>query len=348
MPCAFFHGTIHHEKSRFFSELRTVSANYLSASRADIPRALPVGFLHREDVSLLKRNEEKENTLACKLLEQQQLHLGILYYLISGSTKSAEFNSSRKSLFYPQHALTSTFILHPNLLVGCRNSSLASGLEGLAVREDLSVTNDVMSNDGRRLQEGVLEELLTLNQAEDALPNYLSGPDGNDEPPADEVLAALGSNSISPGPELTATKVDCTSGENHPHGEIKARNRERRNLLQRGESCHAPLLNAPTGTNQHPETERKPIDTPEDQSPTSEQQEPDLLEWTDLFKVSTQDGDSPACFEHTRGLLPIGVCDSLGIGPVPSRFDIYERKNLDIIPKVWKLNNCFLCAYSPK
>lgn len=231
-------------------------------------------------------------------------------------------------------------------------SSWASDFEGLAVRQDPSVTNGVMSSDELGLQEGLSEDLSTPNQAENLLPNYLSSPDGNDTPFANEVPVALGSNSISPGPELTltATNKDCSSGDNHPPDGDKVRKRKRgRDLLQRGEFCPAPLLNAPTSTNQRPEIEREPIDTPEGQSSTgSEQQESDLLGWPDLFKISTQDGDSPACFEHTRGLLPIGVCDSLGTGPVPSRFDIYERKNPDIIPKTWKFNNCFLCAYSPK
>lgn len=223
-------------------------------------------------------------------------------------------------------------------------SAWASELEGLAVRQDPSVTSGVMSSDE------LSEDLSTPNQPGSASPNYLSSPDGSDMPPANEDPVALGSNSMSPGPELTATTSDCSSGANHPQVGVKALKRRRRgDLLQRGESCPAPLLDAPTSTNQRTETERKPTDTPENQSHTgTDQQEPDLLEWPDLFKLSTQDGDSPACFEHTRGLLPIGVCDSLGKGPVPSRFDVFEQKNPDIIPKAWRLNSCFLCAYSPK
>lgn len=211
---------------------------------------------------------------------------------------------------------------------------------------DLSVTSSFMSSDELGLREGLSEDMSTPSQPGNAFPNYLSSLDGNDMPSTNEAPVALGSNSISPGPELTATKLDCSSGDNHPQVGVKARKRKRRrDLLKRGEFCPAPLLDAPTSTNQHPEIERKPIDTFEDQSPTgTEKQQPDLLGWPDLFKISTQDGDSPACFEHTRGLLPIGVCDSLGTGPVPSRFDIYERKNPDIIPKTWKFNSCFLCA----
>lgn len=216
----------------------------------------------------------------------------------------------------------------------------ASELEGLVVRQDPSVTSGDMSSDE------LSQAQSTPNQPGSASPHYLSSPDGSNMPSANEDAASLGSNSMSPGPELAATTSDCSSGANHPEAGVKARKRRRRgDLLQRGESCPAPLLDAPTSTNQRPEIERKPIDTPENQSPTgTEQQEPDLLGWADLFKLSTQDGDSPACFQHTRGLLPIGVCDSLGTGPVPSRFDIFEEKNLDIIPKAWKLNSCFLCA----
>lgn len=206
-----------------------------------------------------------------------------------------------------------------------------------------------MSSDERAPQEALSEGPSVSYHPGDALPDYLSSPDGHDLASANEAPVAFGSNSIGPGPELTATKTKCSSRDNHPQGGAQARKQKRRrDLLKRGELCPAPLLDAPTSANQHPETERKPIYKVENQSPTgTEQSEPDLLEWPDLFKISTQAGDSPACFEHTRGLLPIGVCDFLGTGPVPSRFDIYERKNPDIIPKAWKLNNCFLCAYSP-
>ena len=218
----------------------------------------------------------------------------------------------------------------------------------MAIRQDPSMTSSVLRSNERALQEGLSEGLSTSNQQGNALPNYLASPHEYDKPSANEALNALGLNSISTGPVLTSTKTDCSSGGNHPQGRVKARKRKRRrDLLKRGESCPAPLLDAPTNTNQHPETELKPIDTLEYQSPNGmEQSEPDFFDWSTIFKISTQDGDSPTCFEQTRGLLPIGVCDSFGTGPVPSRFDIYERKNPDIIPKAWKLNNCFLCGYS--
>lgn len=241
--------------------------------------------------------------------------------------------------------MRSVFIL--TYLWAVHASAWASNLERLAVREDPSVTSGVMSSDERAPQEGLSEGLSTFYRLGNALPDYLSNPDGNDMPSTDEAPVAFGSNSIGPGPELTAAKTECSSRDDlPPQGGVQARKRRRRrDLLKRGGLCPAPLLDAPGSTNQHPETEQNPIDTLENQSPTgTEQSDPDLPEWQDLFKISTQDGDSPACFEHTRGLLPIGVCDSLGTGPVPSRFDIYERKNLDIIPKAWRLNNCYLCA----
>lgn len=260
--------------------------------------------------------------------------------------KLADLYSSRKCLFLS--SMRSVFVLVLTYLWAVDASAWAANFERLAVRQDPSVTSGVMSSDERAPQEGLSEGLLTSYHPENALPDYLFTPGGNDMPSANEALVASGSNSIGPGPELTAAKTECSSRDDHPQVGVQARKRKRRRvLLKRGGLCSAPLLDAPTSTNQHPETERKPIDTLGNQSPTgTEQSEPDLLEWSDLFKISTHGGDSPACFEHTKGLLPIGVCDSLGIGPVPSRFDIYERKNPDIIPKAWKLNYCFLCAYS--
>lgn len=239
----------------------------------------------------------------------------------------------------------SVFVLVLTYLWALDASAWAANFENLAIRQDPSVTSGLMSSDERASQEGLSEGLY---HPENALPDYLFTPGGNDMPSTNEAPVASGSNSIGPGPELTAASTECSSLDNHPQGGVQARKRKRRRvLLERGELCSAPLLDAPTSTNQHPETERKPIDKPENQSPTgTEQSELDLLEWPDLFKIPTNGGDSPACFEHTRGLLPIGVCDSLGIGPVPSRFDVYERKNPDIIPKAWKFNYCFLCAYS--
>lgn len=244
--------------------------------------------------------------------------------------------------------MRSVFVLVLTYLWAVDASAWAANFEILAVRQDPSVTSGVMSSDEGASQEGLSEDLSTSYHAENALPDYFFTTGGDDIPSTNEAPVASGSNSIGPGPELTAAKAECSSIDNYPQGGAQARKQKRRrNILRRRQLCSAPLLDAPTSTNQHPETERKPIDALENQSPIgTEQSELDLLEWPDLFKISTHGGDSPACFEHTRGLLPIGVCDSLGIGPVPSRFDIYERKNLDIIPKAWKLNYCFLCAYS--
>lgn len=260
--------------------------------------------------------------------------------------KFADLHSSRKCLFV--FSMRSVFVLVLTYLWAVDASAWAANFESLALSQDPSVTSGVMSSDESASQDGLSEGLSTSYHPENALPDSLFTPGGNDMPSINESPVASGSNSIGPGPELTAAKTECSSIDNHPQGGVQARKQKRRRvLLERGESCPAPLPDAPTSTNQHPETERKPIDTPENQSPTgTEQSELDLLEWPDLFKIPTHGGGSPACFEHTRGLLPIGVCDSLGIGPVPSRFDVYENKNPDIIPKAWKLNYCFLCAYS--
>lgn len=259
--------------------------------------------------------------------------------------KLPDLYSSRKCLFVS--SMRSVFGLVLTYLWAIDASVWAANFESLAVRQD-PVTSGVMSSDERAPQEELSEGLSTSYHPGNALPDYLFTPDGNDMPSANEAPVASGSHSIGPGPELTAVKTECSSRDDRPQGRVQARIRKRRrDLLKRGELCSAPLLEAPTSTNQHPETERKPIDTQDNQSPTETgQSESDPLEWPDLFKIPTDSGDSPACFEHTKGLLPIGVCDSLGIGPVPSRFDVYERKNLDIIPQTWKLNYCFLCAYS--
>lgn len=244
--------------------------------------------------------------------------------------------------------MRSVFLLVLTYLWAVDASAWGANFESLAVRQDPSVTSGVMSSDQRAPQEGLSEGLLKSDHPENSRSDYLFTTDGNDMPSANEASVDSGLNSNGPGPEITAANTQCSSRDDHSESGFQARKRKRgRFLLKRGESCSAPLLGEPTSTNQHPETERKPIDKVENQSPTgTDQSKPDILEWPDLFKISTHDGDSPACFKHTRGLLPIGVCDSLGIGPVPSRFDIYERTNPDIIPKAWKFNYCFLCAYS--
>lgn len=293
--------------------------------------------------------EKKENTWACYhscYHSCYYLRDTDIYLPDHRPIKLTDLHSSRKCLFVS--SMRSVLVPVLTYLWAVDASAWAASFESLAVRQDPSLTSGVMSSDERAPQEGLSEGLSTSYYPENALPDYLFTPGGNDMPSVNEAPAASSSNSIGPGPELTVAKTECSSRDDHPQGGVQARKRKRRRvLLKRGEFCSAPLLDASTSTNQHPETERKPIDTLENQSPTgTEQSGPGLLEWPDLFKISTHGGDSPACFEHTKGLLPIGVCDSLGIGPVPSRFDIYERKNPDIIPKAWRLNYCFLCAYS--
>lgn len=38
-----------------------------------------------------------------------------------------------------------------------------------------------------------------------------------------------------------------------------------------------------------------------------------------MFKIPTDDGDSPACFEARNGLMPVGVCANRERRPEPSR-----------------------------
>lgn len=92
----------------------------------------------------------------------------------------------------------------------------------------------------------------------------------------------------------------------------------------------------PQTDGQQPQTEEKGQEqggqVPHDGSP-----QPEELKWPNLFRIPTNDGDSPACFEATNGLMPVGVCENPQQQPEPSRWDIFMQVNRNVDPQAWKL-----------
>lgn len=56
-----------------------------------------------------------------------------------------------------------------------------------------------------------------------------------------------------------------------------------------------------------------------------------------LFRIPINDGDNPACYDATNGLLAVGVCQNPQQTPEPSKYDIFMNRNIDIFPRAWKL-----------
>ena len=70
------------------------------------------------------------------------------------------------------------------------------------------------------------------------------------------------------------------------------------------------------------------------------------LAFPKLFRIPINDGDSPACYDATNGLLPVGVCQNPQQSPEPSKYDVFMNRNIDIFPRAWKLINSDPGAFS--
>lgn len=75
--------------------------------------------------------------------------------------------------------------------------------------------------------------------------------------------------------------------------------------------------------------------------------QPEEFKWPNMFKIPTDDGDSPACFEATHGLMPVGVCENPERQPEPSRWDVFMQFNRYMDPRAWKLQDSTLGAFFP-
>lgn len=155
--------------------------------------------------------------------------------------------------------------------------------------------------------------------------------------------------------DTTTSQPDLIASDNHAPcsppdnpitgGRLKRRGRKQR----RGATCPSGIT-APTDTDTRPDeqqqsqTEQKGREQGSgghDESPKQEE-----LNWPNLFKIPTKDGDNPACFESTNGLMPVGVCENPTRQPERSRWDVFMRVNKGISPRAWKLPDSQLGAFS--
>lgn len=142
---------------------------------------------------------------------------------------------------------------------------------------------------------------------------------------------------------------------NHPattEGKLKRRGvKERRGATPKPESfCPIPAAITTDNTDtpppktdgQRPQTEKgqEQGSAPKDGLPQSEE-----FKWPNMFKIPTDDGDSPACFEATNGLMPVGVCENPERQPEPSRWDVFMQFNRYMDPRAWKLVDSTLGAF---
>lgn len=99
---------------------------------------------------------------------------------------------------------------------------------------------------------------------------------------------------------------------------------------------------APKADGQQPQTEKG-----QEQGPAAKYGLPQSEEfkWPNMFKIPTGDGDSPACFEATNGLMPVGVCENSERQPEPSRWDVFMQFNRYMDPRAWKLVDSTLGAF---
>lgn len=158
-------------------------------------------------------------------------------------------------------------------------------------------------------------------------------------------------------PDLIASDnhAPCSSVDNPITGEsLKRRGRKER----RGATKH-PELTCPSGITTPTDTDTHPSKTDEQQQSQTEQKgrqqapgrqsespKPEELDWPPLFKIPSKDGDNPACFQSTNGLMPVGVCENPSRQPERSRWDVFMRVNNGLSPRAWKLPDSQLGAFS--
>lgn len=164
--------------------------------------------------------------------------------------------------------------------------------------------------------------------------------------------------------DTTTSQPDLIASDNHAPcspvdnpitgGTLKRRwSKQRREATKNAESTCPSGITTPTDTDTHPsrtdeqqqsQTEQKGREQGpggQDESP-----KPEELNWPSLFKIPTKDGDNPACFESTNGLMPVGVCENPTREPERSRWDVFMRVNNGLGPRAWKLPDSQLGAFS--
>ena len=113
-----------------------------------------------------------------------------------------------------------------------------------------------------------------------------------------------------------------------------------------------PLPATTTDTDSHPsktDGRRSQTERGQEQGPTpnDELPQPEEFKWPNMFKIPTDDGDSPACFEATNSLMPIGVCENPEQQPEPSSWDVFMQFNRYMDARAWKLLDSTLGAFPP-
>ena len=143
---------------------------------------------------------------------------------------------------------------------------------------------------------------------------------------------------------------------NHPttRGKFKRRGvMERRGVTPKPELfCPNPAATTTTNTDTPPpktDGQRPQAEKGQGQglAPQDGLPQPEEFKWPNMFRIPTDDGDSPACFEATNGLMPVGVCENPERQPERSRWDVFMKFNRYMDPRAWKLLDSTLGAFFP-
>ena len=173
--------------------------------------------------------------------------------------------------------------------------------------------------------------------------------------PVDENQITLPWNSVETisGPHLfLSNNAPCAPTTTTTGGKFNQRGRKpRRGATPEPELfCPLPAATVTTDTDTDPsqtDGQRPPTKKAQEQGPApqGESPQPEELKWPNLFKIPIDDGDSPACFEATNGLMPIGVCENPEQQPERSKWDVFMQFNRYMDPRAWKLPDSTLGVY---
>lgn len=125
-------------------------------------------------------------------------------------------------------------------------------------------------------------------------------------------------------------------------GKLRARGEKERRASPPGPKLFCPLPSTSgSGTSESGEQQQPPPTKGKGgdeggQAPGGTSQE-QLLVLPKLFRIPVNDGDNPACYDATNGLMPVGVCQNPQQSPQPSKYDVFMSRNIDIFPRAWKL-----------
>lgn len=203
------------------------------------------------------------------------------------------------------------------------------------------------------LQGNTAPPLAQLSTKADGSP-YLDAQNGKN--PLALPLSVVDTTTSQPNLIVSDNPALC-SPVNHPitGGRLKRRGgKQRRGVTKNPEStCPSSAIKTPTDTDTHPSRpdEQQQPQTEEkgrEQGPSAPYgtPKPEELNWPNLFKIPTKDGDNPACFETTNGLMPVGVCENPTLQPERSKWDVFMNVNRDIEPRAWKLPDSQLGMFS--